>query len=105
LDLQQLLIKTKSKAIFLINEEGVTVDFYPKDNDLGDLQEKISVFKATIFSMSNHFFKNFLNTDLTEIILKSDDTNMLLIKHNEFILCFLTDTNIGLLELILKKNI
>ncbi len=106
MELEKLLKETKSKAIFLLKEDGETIDFYPKENDLGDLQDKITVFKTTIFNMSNHFFSNYFNTNLKEIILKSDNENILIIKHNEYILCFLSDKNIniGLLELILKKE-
>lgn len=106
MELEKLLEETKSKAIFLLKDNGETIDFYPKENNLGDLQDKITVFKATIFNMSNHFFSNYFKTSLKEIILKSDNENILIIKHNEYILCFLSDKNIniGLLELILKKE-
>ena len=106
MNLQELLIETKSKAIFLIDKNGKTIDSYPKKNDLGNLQEKITVFKATLFSMANHFFNTFLNADLNEIILKSNNENMFLIKYNEYILCFLSDKNINtsLLELLMKKE-
>ncbi|QXP73071.1 hypothetical protein RRF68_08915 [Tenacibaculum sp. HL-MS23] len=106
MELEKLLEETKSKAIFLLKDNGETIDFYPKENNLGDLQDKITVFKATIFNMSNHFFSNYFKTNLKEIILKSDNENILIIKHNEYILCFLSDKNIniGLLELILKKE-
>lgn len=106
MNLEELLLKSNSKAIFLINEDGDTIDFYPKKNDLGNLQDKIIAFNATVFNMSSHFLKNFLNSDLKVMVLRSDDKNILLIKHNEYILSFLSDKNIniGLLEMILKKE-
>ncbi|CAM1358272.1 conserved protein of unknown function [Tenacibaculum soleae] len=106
MELRKLLEETKSKAIFLLKNDGETIDFYPKKNVLGDLQDKIAVFKATIFNMSNHFFSNYFNTDLKEIILKSNNENILIIKHDEYILCFLSDKsiNVGLLEHLLKKE-
>ena len=106
MELEKLLKETKSKAIFLLKDNGETIDFYPKENELGDLQDKITVFKATIFNMSNHFFSNYFNTELKEVILKSNNENILIIKHKEYILCFLSDKsiNVGLLELILKKE-
>ena len=56
--------------------------------------------------MANHFFDDFLNADLNEIILKSNNENMFLIKYNEYVLCFLSEKNINssLLELLLKKK-
>lgn len=110
MNLKELLTKTGAKNIFLIDEKGQIIDFFPKEEEeeeLNELQQKMIAFKATIFNMSNHFFNDFLNSNLTEIILKSNQENMLLIKHNEYMLCFLSEKNIniGLLELILKKEI
>ncbi|MEX6626696.1 hypothetical protein [Tenacibaculum salmonis] len=106
MDLKELLIETKSNAVYLLKEDGKVVDFYPKENDLGDLQDKMIVFQTTIFNMSNHFFSTFFNTELKEIRLKSDNENILMIKHNEYILCFLSNkkVNVALLDLILKKE-
>ncbi|CAM1350228.1 hypothetical protein [Tenacibaculum insulae] len=106
MELEKLLKETKSKAIFLLKENGDAIDFYPKDNNLGELQDKITVFKATIFNMSNHFFNTYFNTGLKEIVLKSKDENILIIKHKEYILSFLSDKSINtsLLELVLKKE-
>ncbi|WBX73752.1 hypothetical protein PG913_00340 [Tenacibaculum pacificus] len=106
MDLQELLIETKSNAIYLLKDDGKVVDFYPKENDLGDLQDKMIVFQTTIFNMSNHFFSTFFNTKLKQIRLKSDSENILMIKHQEYILCFLSKkkVNIALLDLILKKE-
>ncbi|WP_420553214.1 hypothetical protein [Tenacibaculum aiptasiae] len=106
MDLQKLLTDTNSKAIFLIDHEGQIVDFFPKENELVDLKEKIAAFDAVIFNMSENFFNLFFNTELNEIILKSTNETLLLFKHEEYVLCFLTDkaTNIGLLSLMLKKQ-
>ena len=107
LDLEKLLKETKSKAIFLLTEDGEAVDFYPKGEKLSELQKKITVFETTLYNMSNHFFSTYLNANLKEIVLKSDGENILLIKCNEYILCFLSEKSINtsLLELVLKKEL
>ncbi|MBE7651739.1 hypothetical protein J2Q11_00940 [Tenacibaculum finnmarkense genomovar finnmarkense] len=106
MDLEELLIETKSKAIFLLKDDGEVIDFFPKKNDLGDLQEKIIVFQTTLFNMGNHFFSTFFNTELKKIRLKSDGQNILMIKHHQYMLCFLSKKkiNIALLDIILKKE-
>ncbi|CAL2074871.1 hypothetical protein [Tenacibaculum dicentrarchi] len=109
MDLKELLKRTKSKAVFLSKEEkgeAQLIDFYPKENNLGDLQDKMIVFQTLIFNMSNHFFNTFFNTALKQIRLKSDNENILIIKHNGYVLFFLSDKkiNTGLLEITLKKE-
>jgi len=106
LDLQKLLLETKTKAIYLIDNEGKIIDFYPQDNELSEIKDKIAAFDAVIFNMSSSFFSLFFNTELNEMILKSDKEALLLFKYKEYVLCFLADknTNIGLLNLMFKKE-
>lgn len=106
LDLQKLLLETKTKAIYLIDNEGKIIDFYPQDNELSEIKDKIAAFDAVIFNMSSSFFSLFFNTELNEMILKSDKEALFLFKYKEYVLCFLADknTNIGLLNLMFKKE-
>ncbi|CAM1354942.1 MULTISPECIES: roadblock/LC7 domain-containing protein [Tenacibaculum] len=106
MDLQKLLLETKTRAIYLIDEEGKIIDFYPHDNDLVEIKDKIAAFDAVIFNMSSSFFNLFFKTELNEMILKSDKEALLLFKYKEYVLCFLADknTNIGLLNLMFKKE-
>lgn len=107
MDLQKLLEDTNSKAIYLIDNEGQIVDFFPKENDLIEIKDKIAAFDAVIFNMSQNFFNLFFKTELNKIILKSNNEALLLFKHQEYVLCFLTDkiTNVGLFSTMLKKQI
>lgn len=106
LDLQKLLLETKTKAIYLIDNEGKIIDFYPQDNELAEIKDKIAAFDAVIFNMSSSFFNLFFNSELNEITLKSEKEALLLYKYKEYVLCFLADksTNIGLLNILLKKE-
>jgi len=106
LDLQKLLLETKTKAIYLIDNEGKIIDFYPQDNELSEIKDKIAAFDAVIFNMSSSFFSLFFNTELNEMILKSDKEALFLFKYKEYVLCFLADknTNVGLLNLMFKKE-
>ena len=106
MDLQKLLLETKTKAIYLIDNEGMILDFHPQDNELAEIKDKIAAFDAVIFNMSSSFFNLFFNSELNEITLKSEKEALLLYKYKEYVLCFLADksTNIGLLNILLKKE-
>ncbi|CAL2078990.1 hypothetical protein [Tenacibaculum sp. 190524A02b] len=106
LELQELLNETNSKAVYLINKKGEIIDSFVKSGILKDIENETIVFGSTIFNMSDHFFENYINSELKEIILKSTDMFFLLIKHMGSVLCFVSDKNINvrLLELVLQKK-
>ncbi|WBX73317.1 hypothetical protein PG913_10735 [Tenacibaculum pacificus] len=107
MNLKRLISQTNSKAIYLINEKGNIIDFYSEENQSNKLKDKTAAFNTAIFNMSNHFLNSFYNTELNEIILKSNNQNILLVKYNKSILALLSDDNLNLslIELILKKEL
>lgn len=106
MNLEELLSNTKSKVVYLIDNNGEILDqCYQNEDLLKDTKEKVVAFSSTIYDMCNHFFKNFLDSEFTNICMKSSKENIILVKHDNKILCFFSEKTInqGVLELSLKK--
>ena len=108
MNLEELLLNTKSKVVYLIDKEANIIDLYIQSEDLNEQENnKIVVFRSTISNMIDHFFSDFLKSKLNTIIIKSDKYNVALVKLEGMILCFLSEQNInlGLLGLSIRKEI
>lgn len=108
MNLEELLSNTKSKVIYLINEAGEILDYHSKNDDsVATSKEKVVAFSATILNMTSHFFKEFFESNLSRVTMKSDKENIVLVKQEGFILCFFSDRNInlGVLGVSLNKQI
>lgn len=107
MNLEELLSNTKTKAVYLFEKSGKLIDHYPESEDeLNKNEKKITAFSATVFNMVNHFFQDFFESETTNVVMKSNKENIVLVKHEDFILCFFSDKNInlGLLGVSLKIN-
>ena len=107
MNLEELLSNTKSKAIYLFETSGELIDHYPKrEDEINKDEKRITAFGATVFNMVNHFFQNFFESKTTNVVMKSNKENIVLVKHDGLILCFFSDKNInlGLIGVSLKIN-
>ena len=107
MELEKLLTETKTKAIYLIDGKGKTVDFFgPEESELSEIKDKIAAFGAVVFNVGSNFLDMFFQTELNEIKLKAKNETLLFFRYSEYILCFVTDkeTNIGLINLMVKKQ-
>lgn len=105
MDLEALLTNTRSKFICFLDSEGKILDSCSQENIQLE-KEKTLAFSTILFNMTNHFFTDFLKSELFHINIKSDKENIILVKHNNHVLCLLSDENInmGLLSISLKKK-
>ena len=105
MDLEVLLSNTRSKFICLLDSKGEILDSYSQE--IIQLEkEKTLAFSTIVFNMTNHFFTDFLKSELTHINIKSDKENIILVRHNNHVICLLSDENINmtLLNVSLKKG-
>lgn len=108
MNLEELLQNTKSKKAFLINTNGEVFESFSFQKTIDEIKERrIIAFSSTVTKMVDHFFREFLTSDLTSIVLKSNNENMVLVKLEDIILCLISDKNInlGVLGMTLQKEI
>ncbi|WP_299627783.1 hypothetical protein [uncultured Tenacibaculum sp.] len=97
MNLEELLLNTKSNKVFLIDKNCKVIDSYSKDDTTDKiLEDRIIAFSGTISNMINHFFEDFLKSGLKSVVMKSNKENIVLVKLEELILCFFSDKNINL---------
>ncbi len=107
MNLEAIADKTKSAIILLVNEKGEIVDTYSKEeNDLNSDFKKIGVFANVLFNMSEDFFENFFESNISDITLRTGSKSMFLYKYDDkSFLCFFSEKSINtaLIGLTLKK--
>ncbi|CAL2101720.1 conserved protein of unknown function [Tenacibaculum sp. 190130A14a] len=104
MNLEELLSNTNSNSIYLFDKQGNTIEFYHKEGH--QTKENIIPFGATVFNMTQHYFNDFLKSELSNLIIRSNKEQLVLVKYHNDILCFSSNKNIniGVLDISLRKE-
>ncbi|MFL0098384.1 roadblock/LC7 domain-containing protein, partial [Tenacibaculum maritimum] len=105
MNLEELYVNTKSRALLLINKEGLIVESYSGTD--GDYTNEFSAVTKVVINMLDSFFTEVLMIDpLDEIIIKTKIHHFFIKKCDaEHVLCVISDkgVNTSLINLSLKK--